>query len=133
MNQVVLVGRVTKDIELRTTTNGTPTCTFNLAIDRPKNRDGVRNADFPGIVAWNKTAELCAQYLHKGDRVGIVGSIQTRTYEKNGAKVYVTEVVANSIEFLTPKGQSGANAEPTFTGNVTADGFAEVDDGSLPF
>jgi len=134
MNRVTLVGRLTKDIELRTTTGGTPTCNFNIAVDRGKNKDGVRVSDFPAIVAWNKTAELCARYLHKGDRVGIDGSIQTRNYEKDGRKVYITEVVAHSIEFLTPKGQSAAPAEPQLTGNVTEDGFAEVaDDLELPF
>ena len=133
MNQVQLVGRVTKDIELRKTQNGTSTCTFSVAVDRPKGKDGTRESDFPSIVAWSKTAELCAQYLHKGDRVGITGSIRTSTYEKNGQRVYNTNVVANSIEFLTPKNQSGQNAGPTPVGEPTSDGFQEVTDDELPF
>lgn len=131
MNKVVLIGRLTKDIELRETQNGHKTCSFGIAVDRGKGKDGTRYTDYPNIVAWNKVAELCARYLHKGDKVGVDGSIQTRSYEKNGQRVYVTEVMANSIEFLTPKGLQVAEPQPT--GNVTEDGFAEVNDEQLPF
>lgn len=117
---------------MRTTQSGLSTCNFTIAVERPKSKDGTRNSDFPQIVAWRQVAELCARYLHKGDRVGIEGTIQTRNYEKDGHKVYVTEVVANNIEFLQPKGQPAAQElEPT--GNVTEDGFAEVEDSQLPF
>ena len=134
MNKVMLIGRVVRDIELRQTQSGHNTCTFALAVEQRKAADGTRASDFPQIVAWNKTAELCVRYLHKGDKVHVEGSIQTRSYEKNGAKVYVTEVVASSIEFLTPRGQQSAEpAEPTPTGEATPDGFTPVDDEQLPF
>ena len=132
MNKVLLIGRVTKDIELRTTQNGISVCNFNLAVDRPKSKDGTKNADFPSIVCWKQVAELCAKYLHKGDRCAIEGSIQTRSYDKDGQKVYVTEIIGLNVEFLQPKGQSDAY-EPQPTGNVTKDGFAEVHDDQLPF
>lgn len=133
MNKCHFIGRVTKDIELKETQNGTKTCAFNIAVDRPKNKDGVRGADFPQIVAWEKRAELCARYLHKGDRVGFTTHCQTRSYDKDGHRVYVTEFVVDEIEFLTPRGQQESEPVPLVTGNVTNDGFMEVDDESLPF
>lgn len=132
MNQVCIIGRVTKDIELRTTTNGKSTCKFNVALDRPKRGDGAREADFPSIEAWNQTAELCARYLHKGDFVGIVGHIKTGKYDKNGITIYTTDIVVDRIKFLTPRNQA-AEPQIQMPGNVTEDGFAEVDDASLPF
>lgn len=135
MNKVMLVGNVTKDLELKTTTNGIATCTFSIAVNRKfKNAQGVQEADYINIVTWRQTAELCAKYLAKGRKVGIVGSIQTRSYTaKDGGKRYVTEVVADEVEFLTPRGSAGENVQagqPTDISN----GFTEVtDDDSLPF
>ena len=135
MNKVILVGNVTKDLKLKTTTNGIATCTFSIAVNRKfKNAQGVQEADYINIVTWRQTAELCAEYLAKGRKVGIVGSIQTRSYTaKDGGKRYVTEVVADDVEFLTPRGSAGENVQigqPTDISN----GFTEVtDDDSLPF
>ena len=134
MNKVILVGNVTKDLELKTTTNGIATCTFSIAVNRKfKNAQGVQEADYINIVTWRQTAELCAKYLAKGRKVGIVGSIQTRSYTaKDGGKRYVTEVVADDVEFLTPRGSAGENVQagqPTDISN----GFAEVTDDELPF
>lgn len=134
MNKVILVGNVTKDIELKTTTNGIATCTFSIAVNRKfKNAQGVQEADYINIVTWRQTAELCAKYLAKGRKVGIVGSIQTRSYmAKDGGKRYVTEVVADDVEFLTPRGSAGENVQagqPTDISN----GFTEVTDDELPF
>ncbi len=135
MNKVMLIGNVTKDLELKTTTNGIATCTFSIAVNRKfKNAQGVQEADYINIVTWRQTAELCAKYLAKGRKVGIVGSIQTRSYTaKDGGKRYVTEVVADDVEFLTPRGSAGENVQagqPTDISN----GFTEVtDDNSLPF
>lgn len=135
MNKVILVGNVTKDLELKTTTNGIATCTFSIAVNRKfKNAQGVQEADYINIVTWRQTAELCAKYLAKGRKVGIVGSIQNRSYTaKDGGKRYVTEVVADDVEFLTPRGSTGENVQagqPTDISN----GFTEVtDDDSLPF
>lgn len=107
MNSVVLVGRTTKDIELRRTGSGTAVASFTLAVNRDFRTQDGQDADFIQCVAWKKTAELLEQYVHKGDRIALNGTIRTRNYEDNhGKKVYVTEVLANHIEFLEPKKNS---------------------------
>lgn len=104
MNRADLIGRVTKDVELKRTPNGVPVVTFDLAVDRPKNNEGKKETDFLRIVAWQKLAENCAKYLKKGRQVGVEGRIQTRSYDTNeGNKKYVVEIVANSVEFLGSK------------------------------
>lgn len=106
INQVVLVGRLTKDPELRMTQNGTKVCSFNLAVNRKTQVQGQPDADFINCVAWSKTAELMEQYLSKGSQIGVEGRIQTRSYDnQQKQRVYVTEVVVNSITFLEPKKQ----------------------------
>ena len=101
INNVVLVGRLTKDPVLRNTPSGVAVASFTLAINRSfKNANGDRDADFINVIAFRKTAELCSQYLSKGLQAGAVGRIQTRNYDKDGQRVYVTEVVAESIQFL---------------------------------
>lgn len=109
INSAVLVGRLTKDIEIRQTTSGSKTTSFTLAVNRTSKKEGQPDADFISCVAWNKTAELMAQYLHKGSLIGVEGRIQTRSYEnQQGQKVYVTEVLVNMIQFL---GSRNANFE----------------------
>ena len=104
MNAVVLVGRTTKDIELRRTGSGTAVASFTLAVNRDFKTQDEQDADFIQCVAWKKTAELLEQYVHKGDRIAVSGSIRTRNYTGNdGRKVYVTEVLANHVEFLETK------------------------------
>lgn len=102
MNNVTLVGRLTKDVELKYTNSQTAVATGTLAVNRTfKNQNGEREADFINIVAWRKTAEILAEHTSKGSLVGVVGRIQTRNYEdKDGKRVYVTEVVAESINLL---------------------------------
>lgn len=108
INNTVLVGRVTKDIELKQTQANKSVTQFVLAVNRQfKNANGEREADFINIVAWGKTAELLAQYVHKGSQIGVVGRIQTRNYEnQQGQRVYVTEVVAESMTLLDSKGNN---------------------------
>lgn len=115
MNNVSLIGRLTKDVEERRTQNGTPVVSFTLAVDRRKKEDG---ADFINCIAWDKAAETIAKYVHKGDLLGVTGHIQTRNYEKDGRMVYVTEVVTTSFQFLerkremssdSPSGQNNSN------------------------
>lgn len=105
MNKIVLTGRLTANPELRYTANNTAVTSFTLAVDRNfKNEDGNKEADFINIVAWNKKAELIHQYLKKGDRVGISGRLQVRKYQnERGENRYVTEVVADEVEFLNSK------------------------------
>lgn len=104
INRVVLVGRLTKDPELRKTQSGTSVVSYTIAVNRCSQTPGQPDADFIGCVAWNKTAELMAQYLHKGSLIGVEGRIQTRNYDnQQGQRVYVTEVVTDSVQFLEPK------------------------------
>ena len=105
INNVTLVGRLTKDADLRYTSDGTATATFSLAVNRPfKSANGEREADFINCVIWRKNAENFANFTRKGSLVGITGRIQTRNYEnKEGQRVYVTEVVAENFTLLEPK------------------------------
>ena len=111
MNRTVLVGRLTKDPELKHTQSNKAVATFTIAVNRQfKNANGEYEADFINIVAWGNQAETIKQYVYKGHQIGIDGRIQTRNYEANdGRKVYVTEVVAESFTFLEPKKEQTYN------------------------
>ncbi|EAC7897651.1 single-stranded DNA-binding protein [Listeria monocytogenes] len=112
MNRVVLVGRLTKDPDLRYTPAGAAVATFTLAVNRPfKNAQGEQEADFIQCVVWRKPAENVANFLKKGSMAGVDGRIQTRNYEDNdGKRVFVTEVVAESVQFLDPKNNNAEGA-----------------------
>ena len=105
MNRVILIGRLTRDPELRHTPSGTPTCNLTVAVDRiGLDQNGQRQADFVPVVTWNKQAENVSKYLTKGRLVAVEGRIQTRNYDdKDGKRVYVTEVVASNVQFLESK------------------------------
>lgn len=106
LNRVILIGRLTRDPELRYTPNGTAVTTFTIAVDRKFNRN---EADFIPIVAWNKLAELCANYLGKGRLVAVEGRLQVRTYDsQEGQKRWVTEVVADEVRFLDKGGAASS-------------------------
>lgn len=137
MNCVSLIGRLTKDVDLRTTKSGTSVAGFILAVDKglsKQKRDeaeqsGSPTADFVSCQAWGKTAELLAKYCKKGSRIGLVGRIQTGSYQdkETGKTVYTTDVVADRIEFL----ESANQAKPE---DDWADDFVdETDNGSIPF
>ncbi|MBM4235079.1 MAG: single-stranded DNA-binding protein [Firmicutes bacterium] len=114
LNQVVLIGRLTRDPELRYTPgNGVPVASFTLAIDRPyTNQQGEREADFINIVTWRKLAENCANYLQKGSMSAVTGRLQIRSYEDNqGVKRKVAEVVADNVRFLDRGGRSAEDAK----------------------
>lgn len=110
MNNVNLIGRLTKDVDLRYTQSGLAVGRFSMAIDRPK-KDGQDNgADFPNCVAYGKTAENLANYVHKGGMVGVTGCIRTGSYtKKDGQKVYTTDVAVTSVQFLNPRPNGGQN------------------------
>ena len=154
MNKVVLIGRLTKDPELKFTPgNGTAVATFTLAVDRRvPNKNGQREADFIPVVAWGKQAESTANYMSKGKLMGVSGRIQTRTYDaKDGSKRYVTEIVAEEVQFLewgngngnangsTPAPNRAAsqsnsgNSAMDFQGSIYEDEMTPVDDGDIPF
>ena len=103
MNKVILVGRLTRDPEVKNTTTGKAVATFTLAVDRRfKNKDGQKEADFVPIVVWGKQAEFAGQYLSKGSQIGVSGRLQVRSYDaQDGQRRYVTEVVADEINFLS--------------------------------
>lgn len=102
MNKVILIGRLTADPELRYTPNGAAVCSFRIAVDRPFNsQSGEREADFINIVVWNKAAENTAKYMSKGRQIAVEGRLQIRTYDdKDGRRQWVSEVVADRVEFL---------------------------------
>ncbi len=112
MNKVFLIGRLTRDPELRYTGNNTAVASFSIAVNRNfTNQSGEREADFINIVVWRKQAENVKNYLSQGSQVAIDGRLQTRTYDdQNGNKRYITEVVADNVEFLGSKGSSSSNA-----------------------
>ncbi|MGE7672954.1 single-stranded DNA-binding protein [Lysinibacillus sp. NPDC094403] len=119
INRVVLVGRLTKDPELRYTPNGIASCRFTLAVNRTfTNEHGERDADFVNCVAWRKQAENLANYQRKGNLLGIEGRIQTGSYEgQDGKRVYTTDVVADIIQFLEPRANSGGQPNaPQYSG-----------------
>lgn len=149
INSVILVGRLTKDPELRYTPNGTACCQFNLAVGNGKDKDGEeRPASFPNIVVWDKQAENLAKYQKKGNQIAVDGKLQTRSYEnEKGVKVYVTEVVARQIQFLdSKKEEKPLPPEPEMptsfkAGEVDSLNFGSIDnqteftlnDNQLPF
>lgn len=147
MNKVILMGRLTKDPELRyTSNNNTAVCSFSIAVDRRFSKPGEeKQADFFNIVAWRKDAEFCGKYFTKGMKVAIVGSLQNRTWDDNeGKKHYITEVIAEECSFVEsrksegapsfrPSGPAGTTPAPA-GGGQTDGGFYPMDeDDELPF
>lgn len=105
LNKCVLIGRLTKDPDLRYTPSGTAVAKFTLAVDRPRRSDSEKETDFIPCVVWGKTAENCANYIGKGSLVAVEGRIQVRTYEaKDGGKRWATEVIAEQVRFLDRRG-----------------------------
>jgi single-strand DNA-binding protein len=121
INRVILVGRLTKDPELRYTPSGVAVANFTIAVNRAfTNQQGEREADFINVVVWRRAAENTANFVGKGSLVGVDGRLQTRSYDNNeGRRVYITEVVAESVQFLEPKGAKNPNAPSTNNNNFT--------------
>ena len=142
MNSVVLIGRLTRDPEVRYTGDQMAIANFSVAIDRPPKRDGTKETDFPRITVFGRQAENCEKYLRKGRLVAVQGRIQTGSYtNKNGDKVYTTDVVADRVEFLEwgdrEGGQSGGGPqrqvqEPSRPAEIPK-GFEAIDEDDLPF
>ncbi|MEG0448947.1 MAG: single-stranded DNA-binding protein [Lysinibacillus sp.] len=118
INRVVLVGRLTKDPELRYTPSGLPMARFTIAVNRTfSNQQGEREADFIGCIAWRKQAENLANFMKKGSLIGVDGRIQTGSFEgQDGKRVYTTDVVADNVQFLEPRGGGGAPASNQYGG-----------------
>ena len=132
MNKTVLIGRLTKDIELRYSTgqNQTAVARFTLAVDRIGKDKG---ADFISCVAFGKTAELMDRYLSKGSKVGIEGHIQTGSYEKDGRKIYTTDVITERIEFLSSQPKTEAQDEPQNEPQSDLEGFTALTDEEIDY
>lgn len=131
INRAILVGRLTNDPELRYTTSNNATASFRLAVNRQfKNKQGEREADFINCVIWQKAAETFCNYTHKGSRVAVDGRVQTRNYEnKQGNRVYVTEVVVEHFSFLDTNNGNSQQSHNTNDGGDSID----IDDDDLSF
>lgn len=116
INNVVLVGRLTKDVEVKKTQSGLSVASFTIACDRrlsqEQKNNGEQSADFISCVAWRGSADFLGRYAHKGDTVGVEGRIQTRNYDRDGQKVYVTEIIANSVSILHSNQPRQAQTQP---------------------
>ncbi|MCI2773444.1 single-stranded DNA-binding protein [Staphylococcus petrasii] len=142
INRVILVGRLTKDPEYRQTPSGVAVATFTLAVNRTfKNKNGEREADFINVVVFRQQAENVNKYLSKGSLAGVDGRIQSRSYEnKEGQRVFVTEVVADSVQFMDSKGSNQQNnqsqqqrGQAPAGNNPFGNNNADIDDDDLPF
>lgn len=137
MNRIILLGRLTREPEAKTTPTGKTVVVFSLAVDRPFTaKNGQREADFINIVTWNKTAELVGIYVHKGERLLVEGRLQIRNYEgKDGQKHYVTEVIADRVEFIEKRNSSGTQtaASKTDAGPMGSFGSEVTFDEEVPF
>ncbi len=140
MNRAMLIGRLTKDPDLRATGSGISVCTFTVAVDRRfQSRDTqTREADFIPVVVWRGQAENCAKYLQKGSQVAISGSIQTRTYDApDGSKRYITEVVADEVQFLSRPNSADGNDDAARAASLGNSPFGSnmqaVEDEDIPF
>ena len=130
MNKVILIGRLTKDPELKTTTSGTPTTTFTIAVDRTfTNQNGQREADFINCVAWRKQAENISRYCFKGSQVAVEGRIQTRNYDaQDGTKRYITEVICDNVTFLGSRNSNQSNNVDGYQTDMGASSNIETTD-----
>jgi len=144
MNRLTIIGNLTRDPEQRTTPSGATVCSFTVAVNRRGRRDAQNNqpeADFFRVSAWNQLGETCARYLAKGRKIAVEGSLQTRSYDaQDGSKRYVTEVIADNVEFCDSRPEGGRPrtdnpppAEPPAGYGSGSNGFVEVDDDELPF
>lgn len=136
MNKVILVGRLTRDPELRNTPFGIACCTFTVACDRRyADQSGNRQADFLNCVAWRERAEFVAKYFAKGRRIGLEGSIQTRSYEKDGQNRTATEILVDNVEFVENKPQPQTQPESAIyhTPEPPSDVWQSVPEEKLPF
>ena len=134
-NKVILIGNMTADPELKQTQSGLSVCSFNIAVNRPKSKDGEQKCDFIAVQTWRQTAEFVSKYFKKGKPILVCGQLQTRSYEdKQGNKRTATEVVADEVSFVGNTESSESKPQPYVPSAYTQPQFEEVDtDGDLPF
>ena len=134
LNRVILIGRLTRDPEMRYTPNGAAVTNFTLAVDRPFKNGEKQEADFINIQTWRQLAETCANYLKKGRLTAVEGRIQVRNYENNeGRKVWITEVVADNVRFLERAEQQERNDQPSSDPFKDDGKPIDIDESDLPF
>lgn len=135
MNKIFLMGRLTKDAELRYTQSGTAVASFSLAVDRRYKKGEEQQADFINCVAWQKTAEFISQYFRKGSKIVVEGRLQTRSYEvEDGSRRWATEVVVEQCEFADSKAKNENNSATGASGALEAEAYdVAFDDNVLPF
>lgn len=142
MNKVFLIGNLTRDPEIRTTSNGYSVCSFGLAVNRRRKVEGQPDVDFFNVSAWRQLGENCARFLHKGSKACVVGRVQIRTYDaQDGTKRTVVDVEADDVEFMPSAGLGGGEARPaagpsmpaTAPAGMPEAGFTQVDEDELPF
>ena len=134
MNKVYLIGNLTRDPEISTTTSGISVCRMAIAVGRRfSNAEGGRETDFFNVTAWRGTADNCAKFLKKGNKIAVSGSIQTRNYEKaDGTKGFSIDIVADEVEFLSSKNDGTAEGGMPVGGSPISD-LQPIDDDNLPF
>ena len=135
MNKIIITGNLTRDPELRTTPSGVAVCSMAVAVQRDfADSDGNRAVDFFNVNVWREKGETCAKHLKKGRKVGIVGSLQNRSYEdKDGVKRTVTEIIASEVEFLSPKQEEPAEETVELSVKRERPQLEEINDNELPF
>jgi single-strand DNA-binding protein len=134
MNKVYLIGNLTRDPEISTTTSGISVCRMSIAVSRRfANAEGGRDTDFFNVTAWRGTADNCAKFLKKGNKIAVSGSIQTRNYEKSdGTKGFSIDIVADEVEFLSSKNDGTSEGGMPVGGSPISD-LQPIDDDNLPF
>ena len=135
MNKVYLIGNLTRDPEISTTTSGISVCRMSIAVSRRfSNAEGARDTDFFNVTAWRGTADNCAKFLKKGNKIAVSGSIQTRNYEKaDGTKGFSVDIVADEVEFLSSKNDGTAEGGMAMGGSMPVSDLQPIDDDNLPF
>ena len=134
MNKVYLIGNLTRDPEISTTTSGISVCRMSIAVSRRfSNAEGGRDTDFFNVTAWRGTADNCAKFLKKGNKIAVSGSIQTRNYEKaDGTKGFSVDIVADEVEFLSSRNDNGEGGMAVDNSAPVSD-LQPIDDDTLPF
>lgn len=131
MNSLHIIGNLTKDPELRTTATGLSVCSFTVAVNRKKTKDGQQETDYFNVTAWRERGETCAKYLSKGKKVSVVGPVSVRTWDSNGKHGASLDVTAEEVEFLSPRSEvQPAQPEPQVDQQT---GFQQVETDELPF
>lgn len=131
MNKLTIIGNLTRDPELRTTTGGVNVCSFTVAVNRRNRQEGQPEADFFRVTAWRGLADICGKYLAKGRKVAVVGSVSLHTYQSNGETKASLEVTADDVEFLSPRGEGQPEQPESQVDQQT--GFQQVETDELPF